>query len=75
VKASYVASSVLPEEMEYFTDGQFMKECMVAVSELTFSRKGKIVGDTIISCFTVCCRIDDIAESMEHWLINTTCTF
>jgi uncharacterized protein (UPF0218 family) len=56
--------------MKPFTNGELVKECMVAVPE-----KRRQIEDINFSQFTVCCRIYDTAGSIEKSLINTICSF
>jgi hypothetical protein len=70
VKANYVASCLLGRTVKHFADWQFVKECLVAVSDLLFPERRRQIGDFTLFWFSVYRREDDIAESNELCLIN-----
>lgn len=71
MKANYVVSQILAKKMKPLTNGEHVKECMVAVSKLMFPEKIRETEDSSLSSFISCCRIDYIAGSTEKSLINT----
>jgi hypothetical protein len=57
--------------MKPFTDGELLKDCMVAVSQLMFPEKRRKIEEDISLCwFTVRHRTDDFAGFGKS-LINT----
>jgi hypothetical protein len=68
VKASFIVSQILAKKMRPFSDGEVIKECLTAVTEIAFPDKKKIISNISLSRFTISRRIKDMSENIEETL-------
>ena len=74
-KASYVASSLIAKKMKPFTDGEFVKECLMNVVEIVCPEKRTLFENISLSARTVTRRIEDMATDVKDSLQNSVTTF
>ena len=75
VRASYVVSDLIAKKLKPHSDGEFVKECLVATAELLAPDKVKLFQSVSLSRRTVSDRITDMAVNIEKTLKDTTQNF
>ncbi len=68
VKASYVLSQMIAHKSKPFTDGYFLKECMIKAAEIVCPDKVKVFQQITLSPNTVVSRVTDIADNLRELL-------
>ncbi|KAK0148944.1 General transcription factor II-I repeat domain-containing protein 2 [Merluccius polli] len=68
VRASYVVSEMIAKKLRPHSEGEFVKECLVATAELLAPDKVKTFQNVSLSRRTVSDRITDIADDIEESL-------
>ena len=74
-KASYVVSSLIAKKMKPFTDGEFVKECLMNVVEVVCPENRTLFENISLSACTVTRRIEDMATDVKDSLQNSVTTF
>lgn len=74
-KTSYVISHKIARRSKPFSDGEFIKECLVDSAELICPEKKSAFEKIPLSRRTVTRRVEDIAENLEFQLTNRAVTF
>ena len=69
VKASFVVSEMIAKASRPFTEGQFVKECMIKVCEIMCPEKKKLFEGISLSPNTVASRITESATNVQQQLI------
>ena len=69
VKASFVVSEMIAKASRPFTEGQFVKECMIKVCEIICPEKKKLFEGISLSANTVASRITESASNVQQQLI------
>ena len=64
--ASYKVVQLIAKDKGRFTDGDFVKKCMIAVIETVCSEKIKLYLDTSFSAKTITRRIREISENVKY---------
>jgi hypothetical protein len=62
VKASFLVSNLIAKKLKPYSDGEFVKECMISVINAICPEKGKLIGNVSLSRQTITRRISDIAS-------------
>lgn len=73
--ASYVVSELIAKKLKPHSDGEFVKECLVATAELLVPDKVQLFKSASLSRRTVSDRITDMAVDIENTLKDTTHNF
>ena len=69
-KASYKVAQLIAKWKKPFTDGEFVKECLMEVVECVFPEKIKKISDICLSARTITRRIEEISEDVKMKQIN-----
>ena len=75
VRASYVVSELIAKKLKPHSDGEFVKECLVATAELLAPDKVKLFQSVSLLRRTVSDRITDMAVNIAKTLKDTTQNF
>lgn len=75
VKASFIISSKIAKTSKSFSEGQFVKECLVDVAELLCPEKKREFEKVSLSRRTVVRRIDMMASDIKKTLTDTLASF
>jgi len=68
VKASYIIAQKIAAKSKPFTDGEFIKECMEAASEVLCPAKKQLFSKSSLSFVTVARRIEELGTDIESTL-------
>ncbi|XP_008182941.1 general transcription factor II-I repeat domain-containing protein 2-like [Acyrthosiphon pisum] len=68
VKASYTIAQKIAAKSKPFTDGEFIKECMEAASEILCPSKKQLFSKLSLSGLTVARRIEELGTDIESTL-------
>jgi hypothetical protein len=68
VKASYIIAQKIAAKSKPFTDGEFIKECMEAVSEILCPAQKQLFSKLSLSGVTVARRIEELGTNIESTL-------
>lgn len=71
VRTSFVISHKIARNSKPFSDGEFVKECLVDSATLICPEKKKAFANVPLSRRTVTRRVEDIAGNLELQLQNT----
>ncbi|KAG6924098.1 GTF2I repeat domain containing 2, partial [Chelydra serpentina] len=74
VRASFVISEKIAKSSRPFTEGLFVKECLMKASEILCPDK-KVFEGINLSANTVACKITDLAENVQKQLIQISKDF
>ena len=75
VRASLVISEMIAKSSRPFTEGLFVKECLVKASDILCPGKTKLFEGISLSPNTVASRVSDLAANVEEQLIATAKDF
>ena len=75
VRASFVISEMIAKSSRPFTEGLFIKECLLEASGILCPDKKKLFAGISLSPNTVASRITDIATNVEKQLAETAKNF
>ncbi|KAG6929382.1 GTF2I repeat domain containing 2 [Chelydra serpentina] len=75
VRASFVISEMIAKSLRPFTEGLFVKECLMKASEILCPDRKKVSEGISLSANTVACRITDLADNMQKQLIQISKDF
>jgi hypothetical protein len=75
VKASYIVSHMIASHTKPFTEGEFLKECMVQVADTLCPEKKVLFQNISLSRNTVAERINEISSDLHQKLCQTAKTF
>ncbi|KAG6921105.1 GTF2I repeat domain containing 2 [Chelydra serpentina] len=75
VRASFVISEMIAKSSRPFTEGLFIKECLLKASEILCPDRKKVFEGISLSANTVACRITDLADNMQKQLIQISKDF
>ena len=64
VKASYLVSKLIADRKKHFTDGEFVKECLMEIVETVCPEK-KSFFSICLSSRTITRRIEDMSEDLK----------
>ncbi|CAM4583033.1 unnamed protein product [Lepidochelys kempii] len=70
VRASFVISKTIAKSSQPFTEGLFVKECLVKASKILCPDRKKVFEGISLSANTVACRIMDLADNVQKQLIQ-----
>lgn len=70
VRASFVISEMIAKSSRPFTEGLFIKECLMKASEILCPDRKKVFEGISLSANTVACRITDLADNVQKQLIQ-----
>ena len=65
--ASYKVAQLIAKDKRPFTDGNFVKKCMMAVAETVCSEKIKLFSGFSFSAQTITRRIRKISENVKYY--------
>jgi hypothetical protein len=68
VKASYIIAQKLAKRSKRFSDGEFVKECLVAAAEVVCPNKADAFKKISLSRMTVTRRVEELALNVEEIL-------
>lgn len=68
VKASYIVAEKIARASKPFIEGEFVKECLVAVAEVVCPQQKKLFEKISLSASTVTRRVEEIGEEIEQCL-------
>ena len=66
VQVSYELSKLLAQEMKPFSDGEFIKKCMLTAAKTLFPDKIDLISDISMSRNTVTRRVEDMAADVKQ---------
>ena len=75
VRASFVISEMIAKSSRPFTEGLFIKECLVKASDILCPGKKKLFEGISLSPNTVASRVTDLAANVEKQLVATAKDF
>ncbi len=75
IHASFVVSELIAKKLRPHSEGEFVKECLVAAAELLAPDKVKLFQSVSLSRRTVAERITDMAQDIETTLNDTAKKF
>ena len=58
----------MAEKGKPFSDGEFIKNCLIVFTEYTCLEKKHLAEQTSFSCFTVLCKTNDISDNIKEIL-------
>ena len=64
-QASYEVAKLIAKNMKPFTDGDFVKDCLMAVVEVICPEKKKLFSNVSLSATTVTRRIEEMSEDVK----------
>ena len=64
VKASYLVAKLIAERKKHFTDGEFVKECLMEIVETVCPEK-KSFFSICLSSRTITRRIEEMSENLK----------
>lgn len=67
-RASYEVSRLIAENMKPFTDGDFVKKCLIAVVDIVCPEKKNLFSNVSLSARTVTRRIEEMSADMNSCL-------
>jgi hypothetical protein len=67
-RASYEVSRLIAENMKPFTDGDFVKKCLIAVVDIVCPEKKTLFSNVSLSARTVTRRIEEMSADMNSCL-------
>uniref|UniRef100_A0A8C3IDC5 Uncharacterized protein n=1 Tax=Chrysemys picta bellii TaxID=8478 RepID=A0A8C3IDC5_CHRPI len=70
VRASFVISEMIAKSSRPFTEGFFVKECLMKANEILCPDRKKVFEGISLSANTVACRITDLADNVQKQLIQ-----
>jgi hypothetical protein len=68
VKASFEVAHLIAKKSKPFTDGNFVKDCLLKVSEIICPEKANDFKNVSLSANTIATRINELAEDIEGQL-------
>lgn len=68
VKASYIIAQKIAANLKPFTDGEFIKECMEAASEILYPAQKQLFSKLSLSGVTVVKCIEELGTDIESTL-------
>ncbi|XP_073687696.1 general transcription factor II-I repeat domain-containing protein 2A-like [Garra rufa] len=71
IRTSFVVSELIAKKLKPHSDGEFVKECLVAAAELLAPEKVKLFQSVSLSRRTVTEQITDMAQDIETTLNDT----
>ena len=74
-KTSFVISEMIAKSSRPFTEGLFIKECLVKASDILCPGKKKLFEGISLSPNTVASRVTDLAANVEKQLVATVKDF
>jgi hypothetical protein len=66
VKVSYILSEMIAKHSKPFTEGEFVKECILKSVELLCPEKKNLFASISLSAQTVTRRIEELSENISH---------
>ena len=75
LRASFVISEMIAKSSRPFTEGLFVKECLVKESDILCPGKTKLFEGISLSPNTVASRVADLAANVEEQLVATAKDF
>ena len=75
VRVSFVISEMIAKSSRPFTEGLFIKECLVKASDILCPGKKKLFEGIRLSPITVASRVTDLAANVEKQLVATAKDF
>ena len=75
VRASFAISEIISKSSRPFTEGMFIKECLLKVSEILCPNQKKLFEGISLSPNTVASRVTNLAANAEKQLLATTKDF
>lgn len=75
VRASFVLAELIAKSSKPFTEGQFIKECMVKAAEIVCPDKRQAFENISLSANTVVERINELANDLQKQLTRLSCDF
>ena len=71
VRASFVISEIIAQSSRLFTDGLFIKECLVKANDILYPDKKKLFEGISLTLNTVASMVTDLAANVEKQLVAT----
>ncbi|XP_067949860.1 general transcription factor II-I repeat domain-containing protein 2-like [Watersipora subatra] len=75
VRVSFVLSEMIAKSSRPFTEGSFIKECLLTASDILCPNQKKLFEGISLSANTVASRITDLAANVEMQLTETAMDF
>lgn len=69
-RASYEVSRLIAEKMKPFTDGEFVKQCLMTVVDIVCPEKKSLFSSISLSGRTVSRRIEEMSSDVKSCLMN-----
>lgn len=68
MKCSYVLSEKIAWALKLFTDGEFIKECLLSAAEIMCPEQRQAFANIRLTCNIVAQHVDDMIEGLQHKL-------
>lgn len=68
MKCSYVLSEKIAWALKPFTDGEFIKECLLSAAEIMCPEQRQAFANIRLTCNIVAQHVDDMIEGLQHKL-------
>ncbi|CAB3228077.1 unnamed protein product [Arctia plantaginis] len=68
LKSSFIIALEIGKRSKPFTDGDFIKDCMLKVADVSFPSQKSIIQNISLSRNTVASRISDLSQNLVHQL-------
>lgn len=75
VKVSYVLSQMIAKSSKPFSEGDFIKDCLLTVSEITCPEKKQLFANISLGRTTVAERINELAFDLSQQLVEISKKF
>ena len=75
MRISFVISEIIASSSQPFTEGSFVKDCLLKASEILIPDKKKVFEGISLSANTVASRIIELADNMQRHLLEMANSF
>jgi hypothetical protein len=65
VQANFIISQIIAKKSKPFTDGEYVKECIIKAAEILCPEKQQLFKNTSLSANTVTERVNDLAGDIQ----------
>lgn len=68
MRASYVIALKIAKKSKPFSDGEFVKECMLDVADISFVPQKQVIQEIPLSRNTIAARVNELADNLHNQL-------
>ena len=72
---SYIVSNLIAQHIKPFSDGEFVKDCLMAVVDVLIPEKRSLFSNISLSRRTVTRRVEELTEDLKISLRTLACKF